>query len=443
MEYPADVRIRPYLGILLVPCEIKENKGDIEVDVMDLAGRENPGGRREAHNTHVDARLAAAGLCGNTDLRNGARCLRPALHDGGCDFARGARVERARRRVDGLGYEGQETRARPTADCEVLVLGGGPAGLSAALNLARLDRSVILVDGGRGRSTHRQVNRNYLGFPQDVSARRLRQLGLRQLKKYPHVAVRPGKVEQLARAGALFLASGQFGSVTGQAVILATGVLDHYPHFPGWERYVGRSMFWCIACDGYEAKGKRVVIVGTDDSAAAEAVQMHRLTKQITVLFDSRNARVSGQARGCLADLGIELRHGKIKRVTGNGGRLTEVLTTEGEALAADAVFIVQGATPQSGLARMLGARCTAGGYICIDTEQRTSVPGLYAAGDVSRLHSHQVSAAVHEGAAAASTAHYDLCLPLLRPLRACPPPPGTAPAKVDSRGQLVTSGAP
>src|SRR5512142_2190318 len=124
---------------------------------------------------------------------------------------------------------------------EVLVVGGGPAGLSAALYLARYDRRTALFDTGHGRSSWHQTAHNYLGFPGGIASRRLRELGRLQISEYPQVTVFEHKIEAMRREGELFVAQGQAGEWCGRAVIICTGVLDHYPHFDGWEEYVGRS----------------------------------------------------------------------------------------------------------------------------------------------------------------------------------------------------------
>src|SRR4051812_30965798 len=122
---------------------------------------------------------------------------------------------------------------------EVMVIGGGPAGLSAALYLARYNRRTVLFDVGRGRSTWHQINYNYLGFPGGIAARQLRELGRQQLADYSQVTIREHKIEALERRGSAFYASAQAGEWCAQAVIICTGVVDHYPHFDGWEEYVG------------------------------------------------------------------------------------------------------------------------------------------------------------------------------------------------------------
>jgi thioredoxin reductase (NADPH) len=300
-------------------------------------------------------------------------------------------------------------------DYEALVVGGGPAGLSAALYLARYDRTVALFDAGQGRSTWHQVNHNYLGFPGGIAARELRELGRRQLADYPHVALREHRIEQIAREGEWFVARGQAGEWRGRSVILCTGVVDHYPHFDGWEQYVGRSMFWCITCDGYACKGERVVVLGTTDAAAAEALQLRRFSDRMTLLTDSRECRISPKFLTRLERAGIRLVRDKIAAVEGEGGMVRNIATKGGERIAADQIFCQHGATPQTALAEQLGVALAPNGYIETDDEQKTSVPGVFAAGDVTRLFAHQVSTAVHEGGQAANAANYFLYPPDLK----------------------------
>jgi thioredoxin reductase (NADPH) len=300
-------------------------------------------------------------------------------------------------------------------ECEVLVVGGGPAGLSAALYLARFDRRVILLDGGQGRSTWHQVNHNYLGFPGGIPAQRLRELGRQQLGEYPQVRVLEHEVRSLARDGDGFVARGQAGVWYGEAVVICTGVVDHFPHFEGWDAYVGRSMFHCIICDGYVCKGERVVVVGNSDDTAAEALQLQRFTSALTVLTNSAACAIDATFQARLTRAGIPLIHDKIADAEGEDGRFSVLHTHGGIRIEFDQLFVVQGQTPQSALARDLGVALTELGYIVVDTEQRTNVPGVFAAGDVTRLHSHQISTAVHEGGQAAAAANYFLYPPELR----------------------------
>lgn len=300
-------------------------------------------------------------------------------------------------------------------EADVIIVGGGPAGLSAALYLARYTRSVALFDLGHGRSTHHQTNRNYLGFPGGIPTVELRQRGLEQLSDYDHVRVAPHKVERLERTADGFLAGGEFGTTAGRAVILAMGVLDHYPHFEGWEPYVGVSMFWCITCDGYESRGKKIVVAGHTNAAAGEALQFSRLSRDITLITNSHANEIDEKFSARLAAAGIPVLHDKIRGATGHDGHLQTLETEQELSIPVEAFFVVQGATPQTELAAMLDVQLAENGYILVDTEQKTSVEGVFAAGDITQLHSHQVSAAVHEGAQAASAVNYYLYPPELK----------------------------
>jgi thioredoxin reductase (NADPH) len=292
---------------------------------------------------------------------------------------------------------------------EVMVVGGGPAGLSAALYLARYDRRVGLFDTNDGRSTWHQVNHNYLGFPGGIAARELRERGYQQLADYTQVTVLRHKIEALHRENGMFYASGQAGDWCARAVILCTGVIDHYPHFDDWEEYVGRSMFWCITCDGYGCKGARVVVIGADNAAASEALQLQRFTPHLTVLTNSEECNIEDTFIRRLRNANIPLVRDKIASVEGKDGQFSALILRSGERLALDQLFSQQGATPRNELAKQVGVLLSHSGYIHTDSEQKTNVAGVYAAGDVTRLHSHQISTAVHEGGQAASAANYYL----------------------------------
>jgi len=291
--------------------------------------------------------------------------------------------------------------------------------MSAALYLARYNRSVVLFDTSRGRSSFQQVNHNYLGFPDGVPIQRLRELGREQLAQYPQVRFLETSVEKLtgdAENG--FVAHTPEATYTGRTVLLATGVVDHYPRFEGWEPCVGVSLFWCITCDGWENRGRSVLVVGHTDAAAGEALQLHSLTGRITLLTNHEEPELSDLSRRRLAGAGIPVVDDLIARVScADRGRIQIVHTVGGADLPCESVFSIQGATPQSDLAVQLGVELQPSGWISVDTEQQTSVRGVFAAGDVTALHSHQVTTAVHEGAQAASAANYFLYPPELKEL--------------------------
>jgi thioredoxin reductase (NADPH) len=293
---------------------------------------------------------------------------------------------------------------------DALVVGGGPAGLSAAIYLARARRSVVVFDWPReGRSDWQQVNFNYLGFPGGISIRDLTALGRQQAAAFGARFV-DREVAALARDGDGFLATAEGSAVVGRAAVLATGVRDRWLTFPGYEDFIGRSLHWCIVCDGYEMQGRRVAIVGNDEGAAEMAEQMCTFTDQVTLVSNSGSLGLPVETAQQLERRGVPVIVGRIAGARARtAGHFAALRLEDGGEVEVDHVFSVQGAEPNTALARSIGVALNAHGYIRVDTEAHTSVPGVFAAGDVTRLFSHQVATAVHEGATAAQSLDYFL----------------------------------
>jgi thioredoxin reductase (NADPH) len=250
---------------------------------------------------------------------------------------------------------------------EVLVLGGGPAGLSTTLSLARYDRRVALFDAGQGRSSGPQITRNYLGFPGGVAARTLRALGRQQLGAYPQVTLWEQRIERLARVNGAFIAHGRAGSWHGRAVILCTGVADRYTCFDGWEACLGRSLFWCLTCDGYEAQGTRVVVLGHTNTTAVEALQLQRFTQHVILLTHHDTCAIDAGHQAHLHRAGIPLLHDCIATVRHTAGQLKALYTAGGRCVPLDRLFCQPEMTPQSHLVRALAVHVNPQGYVQVD----------------------------------------------------------------------------
>jgi thioredoxin reductase (NADPH) len=297
-------------------------------------------------------------------------------------------------------------------------VGGGPAGLSAAVYMGRFRRKTLLIDSGDGRWSYGQRNENYLGFPRGVSARRLRDLGVAQAERFgvePHSG-QVQRVEQLPEhEGPGFRIITDRGTVIGRTVIWAAGVRDRWPTFNGARRLVGQVLFWCIVCDGWRTQGKRLLLLGNTDAAAEDALQFLTYTEDVTLLIAPGQEELSTEAHRKLLAEGVKLLYGEVRgvRLTARhpgSDRFVECVTlTDGSELRADLIFSLYGADPNTELLADLPVRLTEKKVIDVNAKYQTSLERFYAAGDVTNHHSDQISAAVHGGAQAAQAANFVL----------------------------------
>lgn len=299
---------------------------------------------------------------------------------------------------------------------DTLIIGGGPAGLTAAIYLGRFNRKVLVLDKHTGRSSYQQVNENYLGFPDGIHARHLRLLGQRQAKKFGAKFV-SDEIVKIRKHQNYFSVASLNEQYKGRTIVLATGVVDLFPVFPNVKKYIGKSLFWCITCDGYKTRNKRVVVVGHTDEAVETCLQFLQYTDKLTFLLNCsvKQAKVSKDMRERLARHHIPYVEGVIKSVKGKYGQLEEIILHDKTKLKVEYLFNQQGASPDSVLAKEIKVLTDTSGYIFVDSEQRTNIPYVYAAGDVTKPHSHQIVTASHEGSQAAQSANYDLYEPFQR----------------------------
>lgn len=285
---------------------------------------------------------------------------------------------------------------------EVLVVGAGPAGLTAATYLGRFRRDTLVVDGGEPRASWIPVSHNMPGFPAGISGADILKRMREQAREYGAV-VTAGRVAELAKEGQGFVARIDGRSVRARAVLLATGVVDRHPDLKGVERAVQRSLVRiCPICDGYEATDKAVAVIGHSDKGAREAAFMRTYSDRVALIHIGPPEALTRQA--ALQRLGVEVILAPLDAVVLEKDRVT-ALTWGGQTRAFDLVYSALGASPNAELARGLGARLSDDGRLEVDLHQATSVPGLYAAGDVVRG-LNQIAVATAEAAVAATDIH-------------------------------------
>lgn len=293
---------------------------------------------------------------------------------------------------------------------DAAVIGGGPAGLSSALWLARYRRHVLVLDDDRPRNEAAWAVHGYPGLP-DPDPAALRQRIRTQAEE-------AGAVFDLRRASAVDGRKDgfriQFGAgepVAARRVVLAYGRQDRVPDLPGLREIYGRSVFHCPDCDGPSVTGARVGVLGHDREAAALALYLLTWAERVTLLTNGLEPDLDEKARAVLERHGVPLVTGAIRSLESRGGRLREA-RLEDRALALDALFFHWGSDPTSSLGPTAGCECDDGGRIRVDPRTlETSVPGVYAAGDIVGRPYLAIAAAA-DGVRAALAIHRSLLPP-------------------------------
>jgi thioredoxin reductase (NADPH) len=297
------------------------------------------------------------------------------------------------------------TAADPPLDC--LVIGAGPAGLTAAIYLARYRRPLALLDAGDSRAALIPRTRNMPGFPNGISGRGLLGRLRRQAGRFG-VSVQTATVDALARDGDDFVANCGGRSWRARRVILATGVEDHpAPVVRPRRATLSGVVRWCPVCDGFEARDRRIFVIGEPRHGAAHALFLRSYSRDVTLVLGG-DAELAAGACAELAAADVRLVRRDVERVRQLAGGGGEVVYADGARDAFDVAYPMLGSTGRSLLATRLGARCTAAGDLEVDRHQQTSIEGLYAIGDVVEA-LNQISVAVAQAALAATAVHNGL----------------------------------
>ena len=290
-------------------------------------------------------------------------------------------------------------------DC--LVIGGGPAGLTAAIYLARFRRAVLIVHDAASRAELIPKTHNYPGFCDGISGRDLLAALREQAQRYG-AALRQATVTGLAKSDDGLRAAIGDEAVSARTVILACGIVDEKPSLPGLSELIesGRIRF-CPVCDAYEAGGKRIAVIGPARHAFAKALFLRTYTSTVTLLTFEGSAALDPDQRRAVEEAGIVAPSDPIAQLTAEDNSFTAV-TAGGTRLELDVVYAVMGARARSELAIGLGAQCNEDGLLIVDAKQRTSVEHLYAVGDLT-VDLHQLSVATGQAAVAACDVHNSL----------------------------------
>jgi thioredoxin reductase (NADPH) len=262
------------------------------------------------------------------------------------------------------------------------VVGAGPAGLTAAVYLARYLRKIMVFDTGQSRARWIPRSHNCPGFPEGISGLELLTRLREQAQRYG-VGVTSAEVTsiEIATAGDFVVTAGELVT-RARFVLLATGMIDAQPDIGGLRTAIEQGhVRLCPVCDGYEARGKEVAVFGRPDRVTEKALFLRPYTDRLTVLLQGKQ-QLEADQRDRLRRESIMIVDCGVADWLVAGDEITAVLE-DGSRYSIDVLYPALGGKVRAQLATRLGAKCTASGYLQVDAHQRTTVPRLYAAGDV------------------------------------------------------------
>jgi thioredoxin reductase (NADPH) len=296
----------------------------------------------------------------------------------------------------------EETNCR-----EVIVVGGGIAGLSAAIYLGRAQRDTLVIDSGHSMAKWEPVVENYLGFPNGVGGTELLENGRTQARRYEARIVRD-TIRSVTFQKSVFVLKGGRKNYRTKKLLVATGIFHLPPEIPGVKECLGHSMFFCKDCDGFRVRGKRIAIVGSNNEAVEYALGMLHYSSCVIVATNGNRPQWDKRHARWLEEYEIPVARKRIRDVAHRRRKIRALEFDTDKSVKIDYLFTTRGDIFYNQLAKKLGAKVDPDGQIKIDQCMRTTVPGLYAAGCVTPANCQMIIAA-GQGAAAAQAINRDL----------------------------------
>jgi thioredoxin reductase (NADPH) len=302
---------------------------------------------------------------------------------------------------------------------DTLIIGGGPGGLTAAIYLQRFTRKVALVDKGNSRLRLIPVSHNYPGFPMGVNGEHLIENLENQLDHYGGSVMR-GEITRLQLEDDWFAAEyhdqeGGVRELRALTVLLATGIADAGLPIENWREAVASgSVRLCPVCDGYDVLDKKIAVATDQKNPVGHALFMRTFSADVTLFERAKEPSLTAEQRRRLDAANVRYVESQLLGVTMSEGMKPVLHTQDGTDYAADVFYPMLGETARSELALSLGAATTDCAELIVDCHQCTSVPGLYAVGDVAQGLNQIAVAAGH--AAIAATRIHNTLPPAIRP---------------------------
>jgi thioredoxin reductase len=324
------------------------------------------------------------------------------------------------------GTGGDSVAGAVEAPYDIVIIGAGPAGLAAGLSLVRARRRTLMIDSNRPR--HSATLRSHGFISRDgVPPLELRRIGREEYEAYPAAEFHMGLVRSVepspdadpaGATGARFTVStkGMRGEknrvVTARTVLIATGLGETLPALPSIRAWYGTNLHSCIACDGYEEADRALALIGETDDLAEHAWLISQWTNDL-IVFTNGIGQISDTEESGLAAHGIRVDRRALTDVVGERGAMTGIQVADGDFVPRDGGFVRPRYAAAATFASSLGLVTDAAGLLLVDAQGRTSVPGLYAAGDTTPPGPEQLLVSAGEGARAAVAINRELLGPL------------------------------
>ncbi|MFN3395190.1 MAG: thioredoxin-disulfide reductase [Thermodesulfovibrionales bacterium] len=302
-------------------------------------------------------------------------------------------------------------------ETDLVIIGAGPAGLTAAIYAGRAGLKTIVIEKENigGQVTITPVVENYPGYTK-IAGKALIDMMAQQASRYSEIHLSEN-IREIKRLDGKYSVKTGWAEYLAKGIIIATGVRSRKLNIPGEERLSGKGISYCAACDGYFFKdGKRVFVVGGGNTAVTEALYLHGLGARVTLIHRRNELRAEKSLQDSLFSAGIPvLWNTRVIEIMGGksviGIKIEDTEKRTIKEIQADGVFIAIGYEPNNDVAKMLGLELDKEGYIKVDEKQRTSLPMVYAAGDITGG-VKQIVVAVGQGSIAALTAFEDIANP-------------------------------
>ena len=286
-------------------------------------------------------------------------------------------------------------------DVETVIIGQGPAGLSAAIYTSRGGIKTALVGCDPKVAGDYDID-NYFGFHETVSGKELVDRGVMQAKRFGAELVCDRVLGIHFDDTGRYVVKTESNEYRTCSVILATGVSRKKPDIPGFEKFDGRGISWCVSCDGFFFRGKKVLVAGEGNYAANQAIELMDYTPHVAISTLGKKSTITPEYMVRLRELDIPVIEKGIKELRGEE-TLSGVAFSDGEEYGAEGIFIALGDASSTDFASSLGI-ITEGNFIRVDRDMKTNAPGIFAAGDCTGGFL-QIAVAVGEGAIAARSA--------------------------------------